>query len=230
MSQSANVKSIGAIHDFKVALANFAEEARTALSSSEMEVRRIRNWLLRDQLTFWQAQVKRRQEEVSMARTELHRRRLSQQGSNAVSDSDQKDALRAAIKKLEEAERKVATCKKWAPVLEHAVSEYHAAVQPLGDRLAGQLVNSMMLLERMVTTLESYIAVAPPPAPAMPNPGSNRTEAVGSAATSTASSAASTTAPEAETPAAAPADANAAGAAPAPSETPEPVAHGEPTP
>ena len=31
MSQSANVKSIGAIHDFKIALANFADEPSTFL-------------------------------------------------------------------------------------------------------------------------------------------------------------------------------------------------------
>jgi hypothetical protein len=225
MSQSANVKSIGAIHDFKICLANFAEEARTALSSSDMEVRRARNWLTRDQLSYWQAQVKRRNEEVSTARTELHRRKLSQQGSEAVSDADQKEALRMAQRRLEEAERKVALCKKWAPVLEHAISEYRAATQPLGDRLSGQLVNSMMLLDRMVATLESYIAVAPPPRISMPEPSSDRSESVGSSATSAAPAAAAAAPAETAT-----APAASAEATPAVSETPEPVTVGEPTP
>ena len=105
MSQSANVRSIEAIHDFKIALANFAEDARNALSGVESDIRKTRNWLTRDQLTYWQGQVKRRTEEVSTARTELHRRRLSQQGSDAISDTEQREALRAAQRRLEEAER-----------------------------------------------------------------------------------------------------------------------------
>ena len=158
MSQSANVGSIQAIRDFKVALANFADDARNALSASEMEVRRVRNWLVRDQVTYWQGQIKRRNEQLNMARSELHRRRLSQQGSDAVSDSEQKEAVKLAQRLLREAEEKFATVKKWVPVLEHAISEYHSTSQPLGDRLSGSLVNSLALLERVVTMLESYVA------------------------------------------------------------------------
>ncbi len=158
MSQSANVKSIQVIRDFKVALANFSDDARNALSSTEMEVRRVRNWLTRDQLTYWQAQIKRRNEELSIARTELHRRRLSQQGSDAVSDTDQKEAMRLAQRRLQEAEQKLATVKRWIPILEHAISEYHAASQPLGDRLSGNLVASLALLERMANMLDQYVA------------------------------------------------------------------------
>jgi len=76
MSQGANVRSVDAIKAFKIALINFAEDARNALSSTDMEIRQVRNWLQRDQLTYWQSQVKRWQEKVSMARTELHRRQL----------------------------------------------------------------------------------------------------------------------------------------------------------
>ena len=159
MSQSANVRSIQAIRDFKVALATFAEDGRNALSSTDMEIRRVRNWLVRDQMSHWQAQIKRRNELVSIARADLHRRRLSQQGSEAVSDTDQKEALKLAQRRLIEAEEKLKIVKKWVPILEHAISEYHATSQPLGDRLSGTLVTSLALLERMATTLDNYAAI-----------------------------------------------------------------------
>ena len=54
---------------------------------------RTRDWLERDQLSYWQMQVKRRHEAMMMARTELFRRKISQQGSDAVSDTEQKEAL-----------------------------------------------------------------------------------------------------------------------------------------
>ncbi len=159
MSQSANVRSIQAIRDFKVALATFSEDGRNALSSTEMEVRRVRNWLTRDQVSYWQGQIKLRNEQVSIARADLHRRRLSQQGSDAVSDTDQKEALKLAQRRLHEAEEKLKVVKKWIPILEHAISEYHASSQPLGDRLSGSIANSLTLLERMATTLDNYAAI-----------------------------------------------------------------------
>ena len=200
MSQSANVRSVGAIHDFKIALTNFAEDARNALGSAEMDLRRTRDWLTRDQLTYWQAQVKRCQEQVSMARADLFRRKISQQGSDAVSDADQKEALRAAIRRQQEAEEKVARIKRWIPVLDHAISEYHSTSQPLGDRLSGSLVNSLTLLERTIGSLEAYINVAPPSAPVLPPETGAGAPASAASGTATAPAAAAVEAP-AETPA-----------------------------
>jgi hypothetical protein len=196
MSQSANVRSVEAIHDFKVALANFAEDARNALGSSEMEIRRTRDWLQRDQLSYWMSQIKHCNEKVSMARTELFRRKISQQGSDAVSDTEQKENLKLAQRRLEEAEDKVKIIKKWIPVFDHAIAEYHATSQPLGDRLSGTLVNSMTLLERMITSLEAYIATAPPTTPIIPP---TSTAATPGSVASTPASAATVTATETET-------------------------------
>ncbi|MFO0908347.1 MAG: hypothetical protein U0794_08295 [Isosphaeraceae bacterium] len=174
MSSSANVKSVEAIRDFRIAMTTFAEDARNALSAVEMEIRRIRDWLQRDQLSYWQTQVKRCNEQLSMARTELHRRRISQSNSDAISDTEQKEAVRMAQRRLEHAEDKVQTVKRWVPILEHAISEYHAASQPLGDNLTGSFQNSIHVLDRMIASLEAYLATAPPPAPSMPAPTSVR--------------------------------------------------------
>jgi hypothetical protein len=168
MNQSANVRSVDALQDFKLAMITFSEDAKNALTGVEMEVRRIRDWLVREQLAYWQTQVKRRNEAVSMARTELHRRRLSQQNSDAISDTEQKENLRTAQRRLEEAEDKVVRVKKWIPVLEHAIAEYHSAAQPLGDRLSGQYLNSMAALERTIAALDAYLTYAPPSAPVLP--------------------------------------------------------------
>ena len=68
MAQTANVRSIDAIKEFKIALITFAEEARVALSAAEMELNHTRNWLERDQLAYWKSQVKRCQEQVAKRR------------------------------------------------------------------------------------------------------------------------------------------------------------------
>src|SRR5579863_9452142 len=121
MSKSANVLSVQTLKDFKNVLCNYAEEARNSLSGVDMELRRMRDWLERDQLGYWQAQIKKRQEDLMQARSDLHRRKLSQSGSDAVSDADQKEALREATKRLHVAEEKVAQVKRLIPFLHHAI-------------------------------------------------------------------------------------------------------------
>src|SRR6185437_13196690 len=164
------VSSVDAIRAFKIAMINFAEDARNGLSSTDMEIRQAQNWLQRDQLTYWQAQVKRWQEKISNARTELHRRQLMQTNSSAVSDTEQKETVREAQRKLHEAEEKVQTIKRWIPLLDHAIAEYDSQAQPLGDRLSGSFVASLNVLDRMTAALDSYLALAPPTTPmaAMP--------------------------------------------------------------
>lgn len=165
MSRSANVHSIQTLKDFKVAMITFGEDARNALSGVEMDLRKMRDWLERDQLGYWQMQIKRRDQEVMQARADLHRRKISQQGSDAVSDSEQKEALREAMRRLRIAEEKVALIKKLIPQLTHAIAEYHSHSQPLGDHLTGGFEKSLNVLERMVLSLESYVATKAPTAP-----------------------------------------------------------------
>ena len=166
MSKSANVLSVQTLKDFKLAMCTFAEDARNSLSGVDMELRRMRDWLERDQLGYWQSQIKKRQEDVMQARADLHKRKISQQGSDAVSDAEQKEALREATQQTDEsAEEKLAQVKRLIPVLHHAIDEYHSHSQPLGDHLSGGFEKSLFTLEKMIGSLEAYLALAAPTAP-----------------------------------------------------------------
>jgi hypothetical protein len=161
-------------------------------------------------------QVKRRHEAMMMARTELHRRKLSQQGSDAVSDTEQKEALREAQRKLHMAEEKVETVKRLIPIFHHAMSDYISHATPLADHLSGGIDKSLTSLARMIDSLEAYLAVAPPTAPPVDTaggdsgPGMTSARAGGSAAEA-AENQDETEAPDTqvEAPMAAPADAPA---------------------
>ena len=185
MAQTANVRSIDAIKDFKTVLINFAEEARVALSSAEMELNHARNWLERDQLAYWKSQVKRCQEQVAQAKADLFRRKISQGNSDAISDGDQKEALREAQKRLRHAEEMVERVKRWVPILQHATLEYLAQSQPLGDHLSGGLSQSLAVLERMITALEGYVAITAPEAPVISSGGGSSSGSATSMAPST---------------------------------------------
>jgi hypothetical protein len=195
MSKSANVLSIQTLKDFKVAMINFSEDARNSLSGCDMELRRMRDWLERDQLGYWQAQIKKREEQLMQARADLHKRKISQQGSDAVSDAEQKENLREAQKRLKVAEEKYASIKRLIPFLHHAIDEYHSHSQPLGDHLAGGFEKSLFTLVKMIGSLEAYLALQAPTAPSM----SSAAETTGtSSASSSASSAAGSASTESQ--------------------------------
>ncbi len=203
MSRAANVHSIQTLKDFKLAMITFGEDARNALSGVDMDLRRMRDWLERDQLGYWQMQVKRRSEEVMQARSDLHRRKISQQGSDSVSDTEQKEALREATKRLRIAEEKVALIRRLVPQLHHAIAEYHSHSQPLGDHLSGSFERSLAVLERMVLSLEAYVSTTAPSASRMDQAGTGAT---------TSGASTTTSAPDAEAPAEAEAEAASASA------------------
>jgi hypothetical protein len=209
MSLSANVRSVDALKDVKLALIAYAEDARAALTTVDMEVRRVRDWLEREQLSYWRNQIKRREEEVNMARSDLHRRRLSASNSEAISDTEQKEALRLAQRRLAEAEETVATIKRWIPVFDHASSEYRAHSQPLGDHLAGSFENTLVALDRMVNSLEAYAALRAPETARYAPPGGSSEAAGGSTTTSAAATTSGAAASAEATTEPAPADGDA---------------------
>lgn len=186
MSQAARVLSVQALRDFRVSMIKFVEEARNALSGVDMELKRTRDWLERDQLGYWQMQVKRRQEAVMNARSELHKRQIAAKGSDSISDTQQKEALREAQRRLRVAEEKVQTVKRLVPIFHHAMAEYKSCASPLNDHLSGGIDKSLARLEHMVRSLEEYLALQAP--------ATQRAAPLGSAATSGGSSSASTSA------------------------------------
>jgi len=131
----------------------------------------MRDWLERDQLSYWQMQVKRRHEAMMMARTELYRRRISQQGSDAISDTEQKEALKEAERRLKVAEEKVAAVKKLIPIFHHAMAEYVSRAAPLTDHLSGGVDRSLGSLTKMIDSLEAYLALNAPAAPPVESMG-----------------------------------------------------------
>lgn len=171
MADSAKVLSVDALKEFRIALIKFVEEARNALGGVDMELRRMRDWLERDQVSYWQTQVKRRHEKMMNARTELHRKQISQQGSEAKSDTEQKEALREAQRRLRMAEEKVEVVKRLIPIFHHAMAEYVSNATPLADHLSGGMERSLATLQKMITSLEEYLAIAPPTSPRPSTPG-----------------------------------------------------------
>ena len=119
-------------------------------------------WLQEERPYYWQEQIKRRREQVSIAKSEVFRRQLQKRPDYTPPMSEQMDNLRRAEASLQDAEKRLAMVRKWQPALQHAVLEYHASVQRLKDLAATDVPGAVNLLTRMIDALEAYLRVQPP--------------------------------------------------------------------
>jgi hypothetical protein len=162
MSTQASVQSIDALKDFRVALALFAEDTLAALGAVDMEVRRTVMWVQHDRRTYWQEQIKRRREQVAMAKAEVFRRKLAKTPDHTPAYTEQKELLRQAEARLRDAETRAALIRKWEPALQQAVLEYHGTTRRIKDLASGDIPRALVKLERMIDALEAYLRVAVP--------------------------------------------------------------------
>jgi hypothetical protein len=170
MSTQANVHSIEALKDLRTALALFADDVAAALGAVDMEVRRTIQWLQHDRRNYWQEQVKRRREQVSMAKADVFRKKLAKTADYTPAHSEQTEILRQSEASLRDAELRVTMVKKWEPALQQAILEYHGSTRRIKDLASGDIPRGLIVLERMIDALEAYLREAPPSGSVRPSP------------------------------------------------------------
>jgi hypothetical protein len=162
MSNQASVRSIDSLKDLRTALALYADDTVAALGAVDGEIRRTLRWLQEDRPAYWHDQIKRRRELVQMAKAEVFKRQLQQRADHKPSIAEQMDALKKAEQSLADAEKRLIAVRKWQHGFKQAALEYHGSAQRLKTMAAGDLPNAVLLLERIIDSLEAYLAVQPP--------------------------------------------------------------------
>ena len=178
MLTPARVTSLDMLRDFRAALAGFRIEGQDALTAVELDLRRAGDWLA-ERRQFWQRQVRALQDELTQAKAELSRRQMVLPGERPPDCTQQIKALRKAQQMLEHAEGQVERCRRWEPALRRAVEEYEGPARQLGGLLDADLPRAVALLERLLTSLEAYVAVAPTSVPPSPPEGRGERRSAG---------------------------------------------------
>lgn len=161
MGERARVTSVEALGAFRPALTTFAEEAGAAIMTADAAAQRALQWLRSDRLPFWKREIRKRQELVVRARSNLESKRPLHPDESA-SVVEQQIALDKARRALAEAEHKLGETQRWTRALEAAVEEYRGAIQPLNWFVRADLAKAQGALERMSAALEAYLAMGGP--------------------------------------------------------------------
>ena len=163
---SADVRSIAAVIDWHAALTTYREVLDEAMAGVELEIRRAYDWL-DEQLKRWQRAVRDCEDEVVRAKAELSQRKFQGWDGREPDCTVQEKALRLAKARLEHAEEKVETVRRWIGRLPKMVDEmFTGASHRLKGMLEADLPNALIELNRRIGALESYAGLRADYAPA----------------------------------------------------------------
>lgn len=89
MDSQARVGSLDVFQDVRAAYAKFGDSGRNALIAVDLEIRRMLDWLEKDQVGYWKGEIRRREEKLNEAKTALHRKRITATFGNVAADSEE---------------------------------------------------------------------------------------------------------------------------------------------
>ncbi len=162
MATSARVTSVQAISEFRIALLQFCQAAKEVLGSIDMEIRRMSDWVERDRLSYWQREIRNCQEELAQAKADLFRKQITRISGQNPDLLEEKDALRRAQYRLEEAEEKVQRCRLWGGrQLPRAIDEYQGPGRQLAAIVEGNPPSIAIYMDRVIRSLEAYLELDP---------------------------------------------------------------------
>jgi len=183
MTQGAHVESIGAVRDFRAALASFALVARESLLSFDLELRRSLEWLRETQPEYWKMDMRHCDEAILAAKIDLERCRASRlPGGETPACSEEKKNLERAKRRRQYAEDKILAVRKWGRVVEREADEYAGRASQLQTQFDADLPRAVAMLDRALDALAQYTRLnsagaalsssLPPAVPHKPDPES----------------------------------------------------------
>lgn len=162
---SADVRSIAAVIDWRADFISYGELLAEAMAGVDLEIRRAYDWI-DEQLALWKRAVRACEEDVVRAKAELAQRKFPTWDGREPDCTVQEKALRVAKARLEHAEEKVETCRRWLSRLPKMIDEvFTGPSRRLKSMLEADVPNAATELGRRVAALESYAGLRPDYAP-----------------------------------------------------------------
>lgn len=172
MTESADVKSIEALHFFRASVLKFQENARQCISALELQLLKIMGWLERDRPNFWKREIEKCYREMGEARVRLHKCKMRRIGDFKPTCFEERKALDKAKHDLEFAQKQIPVVKYWNVCASHEANEYHGRASQLTQMVERDIPELLALMSQAIDRLESYNNVQVPGAaqPGLPDP------------------------------------------------------------
>lgn len=156
---NANVQSLDALRDIRVALILFQERAISAMGSLRTQIDRTRAWLEQDRPLYWRDQERRAYDSVASARVAYETCRLKTVGGRHSECIEEKVALQRAKGRLDFCQQKVDAVRRVVIEVGQQIDDFRGRTGPLQRLLDEDIPNVLAMLSRMIDAIEAYTAV-----------------------------------------------------------------------
>ena len=159
MNGQANVQTFDAVSAVRTALVSFGDQLEQALTTIDIEMRRMMDWLEHDRPRFWRTQVRVAVDEVTAARAALHRCLMFPVADERPSCYEERAALKKAQARLAYCEEKSERLTHWIREVRHEILEYEGRVRQLNEIVELDVPQAVGILTKLLARLEEYKAV-----------------------------------------------------------------------
>ena len=159
LATNANVRSLDALRDVRLALIAFQERASSALGSVRSKIDRTRAWLEQDRPIYWAEQERRAYDGVATARVGYETCKLRTVAGRHPECIEEKIALQKAKARLEYCQQKIVTVRRCVIEAGRQSDDYRGRAGALQRLLEEDIPNVLARVSRMIDALEAYAEV-----------------------------------------------------------------------
>lgn len=156
---AANVHSLEAIQSVHGALVVFRDDLDQAISTIDVEMRRVLDWLEHDRPRYWKKAVREARDGVTEAQQALHRCLMYPINEERPSCTEERADLKKAQARLEYCDAKSERLRHWIREVRHEMSEYQGRIRQLKDVVEIDAPQAMSILDRLIERINEYQAI-----------------------------------------------------------------------
>lgn len=124
--------------------------------SVDEQTKKALHWFEYEAPTEWNMRIRRCHEEVARARAALETAMMKKVGDFRPACAEEKQALRAAQRKLAHAQEMLEVIKVWTTRIRQACDDYRGGVMGLRTMLDVRIPETVAMLSRTVRALDAY--------------------------------------------------------------------------
>lgn len=156
---AANVHSLEAIQNVRGALDVFRDDLDQAISTIDVEMRRVLDWLEHDRPRYWKKAVREARDGVTEAQQALHRCLMYPINDERPSCTEERADLKKAQARLAYCDAKSERLRHWIREVRHEMSEYQGRIRQLKDVVEIDAPQAMSILDRLIERINEYQAI-----------------------------------------------------------------------
>jgi len=161
MSDSAHVESIDAIAHLRGRVIETSEAVNREIDGALSQVKRVLAWVQGPQLDYWKQQVRKREQKIATAMSDLERAKIARPDADPRTFVDQQRAVRRARQAVEEAKEKIRKVKYWSRELERHAMKFRGELQATATFGSATLPQTARWMAELIRHLEGYVSDAP---------------------------------------------------------------------